>query len=175
MDIGATLCRPRAPDCAACPLSPDCVAFRSGAPETFPRRTAAKARPRRTGAVFFAHREDGAFLARRRPPRGLLASTVELPGTPWTVEGPGAVWAEGRRSPRHGAACPARSDQVFTHFALSLAVYAARYEGNAPDRHFWVMRQAVGDAGFSNVMRKAVDHAVEALEQGFGIKIDPSS
>ncbi len=172
MDIGATLCRPRAPDCAACPLSPDCVAFRSGAPETFPRKTAAKARPRRTGAVFFAQREDGAFLARRRPPRGLLASTVELPGTPWTVEGPGAVWADGAPIAAPWRRLPGAVSQVFTHFALSLVVYAARYEGNAPDRHFWVMRQAVGDAGFSNVMRKAVDHAVEA---GLFIKSDPSS
>ena len=172
MDIGATICRPRAPDCATCPLSPDCLAFRSGAPETFPRKTAAKARPRRTGAVFFAHREDGAFLARRRPPRGLLASTVELPGTPWTVEGPGAVWAEGAPVAAPWRRLPGAVDQVFTHFALSLAVYAARYEGNAPDRHFWVLRQAVGDAGFSNVMRKAVDHAVEA---GLFIKSDPSS
>ena len=88
MDIGATLCRPRNPDCGSCPLAEDCAAFRAGAPEAYPRRARAKARPRRQGAVFFARRSDGAFLARRRPPHGLLASTVELPGTPWTSEGP---------------------------------------------------------------------------------------
>ncbi len=172
MDIGATLCRPRAPDCAACPLSPDCAAFRSGAPETFPRRPAAKAKPRRTGAVFFAHRADGAFLARRRPPRGLLSSTVELPGTPWTAEGPGAIWADGAPVAAPWRRVPGAVDQVFTHFALSLAVYAAPYQGDAPDRHFWVMREAVGAAGFSNVMRKAVSHAVEA---GHGAQSEASS
>ena len=30
MDLGATICRPQKPDCAACPLSDDCRAFASG-------------------------------------------------------------------------------------------------------------------------------------------------
>ncbi len=44
---------------------------------------------------------------------------------------------------------------------MSLVVYAGAYEGGAPDCHFWLMRDAVGEAGFSNVMRKAVAHAFE--------------
>src|SRR5262249_36921836 len=93
MDIGATLCRPRNPACGPCPLAQDCAAFRAGAPEAYPGRADAKTRPQRQGAVFFARRSDGAFLARRRPPRGLLASTVELPGTSWTNNGPDGALA----------------------------------------------------------------------------------
>jgi len=160
MDIGATVCRPQKPDCGSCPLKPDCAAFRSGAPEAFPRKAAARPRPRRAGAVFFAHRGDGAFLARRRPPKGLLASTVELPGTAWTGDGPGAAFADAAPVAARWRRLPGAVEQVFTHFSLSLSVYAAPYEGGAPDRHFWVMREAVGEAGFSNVMRKAVAHAI---------------
>ena len=61
---------------------------------------------------------------------------------------------------------PGAVEQVFTHFALSLAVYAAAYEGGAPEGHFWVAREAVGEAGFSNVMRKAVAHAIGAAPGG---------
>ncbi len=82
------------------------------------------------------------------------------------------MWADGAPIAAPWRRLPGAVDQVFTHFALSLAVYAARYEGNAPDRHFWVMRESVGDAGFSNVMRKAVAHAVEA---GLSMKNDASS
>jgi A/G-specific adenine glycosylase len=160
MDVGATVCRPRAPDCPSCPLAEDCAAFRTGEPAAYPRRPQAKVKPRREGTVFFARRADGAFLARRRPARGLLASTVELPGTPWTAEGPrgeparlGPVIASWRRLP--GAV-----EQVFTHFALTLTVYAAAFEGGAPDGHFWVAPEAVGAAGFSSAMRKAVEHAL---------------
>jgi A/G-specific adenine glycosylase len=160
MDIGATICRPRNPDCGACPLAQDCAARRTGAPEAYPRRAAAKIKPHREGAVFFARRSDNSFLARRRPPRGLLASTVELPGTPWTVDRPdygvttaAPVVASWRR-------LPGKVKQAFTHFALELTVYAAEFDGGAPDRHFWVKREAVRETGFSNVMRKAVEHAL---------------
>ena len=173
MDVGATICRPRAPDCKTCPLSLDCAAFRSGAPETFPRRAAVRPKPRRAGAVFFAHRADGAFLARRRSPRGLLASTVELPGAPWTEEPPGANWAEAAPVEARWRRLPGSVEQVFTHFALSLAVYAAPYEGGAPDGCFWVGREGIEAAGFSNVMRKAVAHAIETTGSGRSAVIKP--
>ena len=159
MDIGATICRPRNPDCAHCPLVHDCAAFRTAAPEAYPRRARAKVKPCLEGAVFFARRSDGAFLARRRPPRGLLASTVELPGTPWTSEGPRDGCHSAAPVPARWRRLPGTVGQVFTHFALKLTVYAAAFEGGAPDGYFWVAHNAVGEAGLSNMMRKAVDHA----------------
>jgi len=39
MDLGATLCTLRQPDCAACPLARDCVARRLGEPQRFPVKT----------------------------------------------------------------------------------------------------------------------------------------
>jgi A/G-specific adenine glycosylase len=38
MELGALVCLPRAPRCAACPLSGACRARASGAPESFPAR-----------------------------------------------------------------------------------------------------------------------------------------
>ncbi len=160
MDIGAILCRPRNPDCGACPLAPDCAAFRTGTPEAYPRRTEAKARPSRQGAVFFARRSDGAFLARRRPPHGLLASTIELPGTPWTGKGADSGLAGAAPVAARWRRLPGEVEQVFTHFALRLTVYAAEFEGGAPADCFWVKPDAVGAAGFSSMMRKAVEHAL---------------
>ena len=161
MDVGAMICRPRNPLCSACPLSGDCAALRSGAPEAFPRRLAAKPKPLRAGAVFFAHRADGAFLARRRPPRGLLASTVELPGTAWTFEGAEKGWRGDVPVAARWRRLAGAVEQVFTHFALRLTVYVAAFEGAAPEGHFWVALDAVRDAGLSNVMRKAIVHAIE--------------
>ena len=109
MDIGAMLCRPRNPACGSCPLAPDCAAFLAGTPEAYPRRTEAKPRPRRQGAVFFVRRPDGAFLARRRPAHGLLASTIELPGTPWTSWRPGWRACQNRSGRRALAAAAGRS------------------------------------------------------------------
>jgi A/G-specific adenine glycosylase len=160
MDIGATLCRPRNPDCASCPLAKDCAAFRAGVPEAYPRRIEKKAKPRRQGAVFFARRPDGAFLARRRPPHGLLASTLELPGTPWTNHGLGDGVATVAPIAADWRRLPGEVEQIFTHFALRLTVYAAQFDGGAPVGCFWVAPDAVAGAGFSSMMRKAVEHAL---------------
>ena len=115
MDIGATICRPRNPDCPSCPLAQDCAAFANRGPPR-PTRVAARQRPSLAaqGAVFFARRSDGAFLARRRPPHGLLASTVELPGTPWTGEGPDEEFVR-RRSGRRALAAAARDGRAGLH------------------------------------------------------------
>ena len=163
MDIGATICRPRNPDCGLCPLARDCVAFRAGAPEAYPRRAGAKVRPRRQGAVFFARRSDGAFLARRRPAHGLLASTIELPGTAWTNKGPNGELAGAAPVAARWRRLPGQVEQAFTHFALRLIVYAAEFDGGAPVGCFWVAPETVVAAGFSSMMRKAVEHA---LNQG---------
>jgi A/G-specific adenine glycosylase len=162
MDIGATVCRPRNPVCGSCPLAQDCTAFRSGIPEAYPRRAEAKARPRRQGAVFFARRSDGAFLARRRPPHGLLASTIELPGTPWTSKRADGGLADATPVAARWRRLPGEVEQVFTHFALRLTIYAAEFDGGAPAGCFWVAPDAVGTAGFSAMMRKAVEHAIHS-------------
>jgi A/G-specific adenine glycosylase len=110
--------------------------------------------------VFFARRFDGAFLARRRPPHGLLASTMELPGTPWTNKGQAAELCEAAPFAAPWRRLPGEVQQVFTHFALTLTVYAAEFDGGAPSGCFWVTPDTVRSAGFSSMMRKAVDHAL---------------
>jgi A/G-specific adenine glycosylase len=175
MDIGATICRPRNPDCPSCPLAADCAAFRAGSPEAYPPRAAAGVKPRREGAVFFARRSDGAFLARRRPAHGLLASTVELPGTLWTSESPDGELASLGPVAARWRPLPGTVKQAFTHFALTLKVYVGEFEGGAPDGHFWLASDAVGEAGFSSAMRKAVEHALRHVGlESYG-RVKPST
>ena len=97
--------------------------------------------------MFFARRPDGAFLARRRPPHGLLASTVELPGTPWTSKGPDGALAGVAPVVARWRRLPGEVEQVFTHFALRLTVYAAEFDGEAPAGCFWVAPDAVRRGG----------------------------
>jgi len=78
-DLGQIVCRPRNPDCPACPLRARCRARREGSAAEFPVRAAkAPLRPffRCAAAVFS---EDGRLLLRRRA-RGWLSGMWELPG-----------------------------------------------------------------------------------------------
>lgn len=127
MDLGATICTPKAPKCDACPWREQCAAFAAGAPETYPRRAAKAERPRRYGAAFRIER-DGQLWLVRRPDKGLLGGMAALPTTEW----------RSRKWPRAEALAHAPADahwkksgqveHVFTHFALTLDVYAASAE-----------------------------------------------
>ncbi len=156
MDIGATICRPRSPACATCPLHEGCVAAASGDPEAFPARAQKKPRPQKVGAAFFAARPNGAFLARRRPPRGLLGATMELPGGEWRAGDLADVGAQDAPFAAAWTRLPGRVEHVFTHFTLRLALFCAEAPGAAPESMVYVAPDEIESAGFSGLMRKAI-------------------
>ena len=129
MDLGATVCTARSPQCLLCPWSAGCAAHRRGLAADLPRRAPKKAKPLRRGIVWWIERPDGRVMLRRRPENGLLGGMMEFPGTDWTEAAPQggppvAVTVE-RDAGTVG--------HVFTHFRLELAVRTARTEDGAGD------------------------------------------
>jgi A/G-specific adenine glycosylase len=124
MDLGATICRPRAPDCPACPLRADCRGLAAGLAQSLPRRTAKAASPHRHGVVFAIIRGSQVGLV-RRPPRGLLGGMLGLPTTPWRA----APWSRAEamgHAPGPGSwRSVGEVSHAFTHFSLDLQVMAA--------------------------------------------------
>ena len=143
MDLGATICRPKAPACPACPLQPDCKAAALGTPEAFPAKAARKAKPHKYGVAWW-HRQGDAIRLVRRPPTGLLGGMAALPGTEWTTERPSA---NPLTIVRH----------EFTHFTLDLLVVPA-----AHDEGWWQPLATLAEAGLPTVFRKAVEAALAA-------------
>jgi A/G-specific adenine glycosylase len=112
MDLGATVCIPRAPRCGACPIADACAAQAAGIAADLPARAAKVARPQRQGRADWIERDGHVWLV-RRPAKGLLGGMRALPGGEWTVAP--------NNDPHKGAdAVVAHS---FTHFDLSLAVH----------------------------------------------------
>ena len=167
MDIGATICRPRNPDCGRCPLQAGCAAARTDSPEDFPPRPAKKPRPVRVGAAFFARAPDGSFLARRRPPKGLLGATMELPGGDWAVGAVEEVGPESAPFPARWRRLPGHLEHVFTHFTLRLALFGARVkDGEPPPGLTWIAPAALASSGFSGLMKKAAESAEVLMQEG---------
>ncbi len=161
MDLGATICTPRSPACASCPLRPRCAAAACGDPLDFPVKAPKRARSVWHGVAFVPVRPDGAILLRRRPARGLLGGMAEVFGSTWgpTVAAPldhapfAASWTE-VGSIAHG----------FTHAELTIDVYGARVaEGvETPGGAWWALPE---DAGLPTVMKKVVTRAL-AMQGG---------
>ncbi len=140
MDLGATICRPKNPDCNACPLSPRCQAFALGTCEAFPVKAAKKIRPIRYGTAQWIERGGAVWLV-RRPAEGLLGGMPALPGSNWGD------------APRTSPAL-AEVRHVFTHFELRLAVVAGR---PADGEGWWQPIATLDDAGLPTLYRRAVD------------------
>lgn len=78
MDLGATVCLARQPQCARCPLQPRCVAASEGRPQHYPVKTRRLRRSRRADALLWLTHRD-AVLLQQRPPRGVWAGLWSLP------------------------------------------------------------------------------------------------
>lgn len=79
MELGATVCTPKAPHCLTCPVMERCGARLAGAELALPVKTKAKPpRPEARAAALIAD-AAGRLLIRRRPDAGLLARMWELP------------------------------------------------------------------------------------------------
>ncbi len=79
MELGATVCTPKGPACAACPLEDVCRAHAAGLEGRLP--TVPRPKPPRSVPVAFALMEShGRVLLTRRPEDGLLGGLWSLPG-----------------------------------------------------------------------------------------------
>ncbi len=157
MDLGATLCTPRAPRCTDCPLRASCAARAQGIAADLPRRARKPARPTRRAVAWVCRDAAGALLLRRRAESGLLGGMWEVPSSDWLEDGSfdaapplAADWC----------AAPAPVVHVFSHFRLELAVFgatirtkdAARFAGAVK----WVAPRDLPAHGLPSVMKKVI-------------------
>ena len=132
MELGALVCRPRAPACAACPLASVCVAHREGRTAELPVRTRARPGPRyQVAAVRLT--AGGAVLLVQRPVDGLLGDLWELPRARRAGREALAVTAVRAASEAIGDAAPqagalrkvGRFTHAFSHFSETVNLFAA--------------------------------------------------
>lgn len=154
MDLGATVCKPKNPNCAACPWGGACQAQAQGTPTAFPQKAPKKEKPTRRGWAFWIERDDGHVLLERRPDKGLLGGMMGFPTTPWQEEALDLEQAV-KRMPVTGP-WTALDDIVrhtFTHFHLELRVLKTRQEEGQADGE-WCPREDLDAQALPSVMKK---------------------
>jgi len=159
MDLGATICTPRKPACAECPLAGFCAAHAEGIAAELPRKQAKPAKPLRRGIAYVCLRTDGAALLETRPARGLLGGMTGWPGTEWSEAAPAPA------PPLPGAwqPCDGVVRHVFTHFHLELEVML-RIAGPEESPLCGTFAPDFDPARLPTVMRKCWALAAPALE-----------
>jgi len=164
MELGATVCSPRAPLCGECPLSELCLALERDTvlerPMPRPRRTV----PLKTWAVALCERQ-GRILIVRRIPSGLLGGLWELPGC--EVSDDAVAYAEplaaslqtalGVRLSQATEVAQVR--HAYTHFRIAVHVLRVELEGEPTvshpwDRQHWLVADEMSRYAFTGVTNK---------------------
>ncbi len=150
MDLGASVCSSRDPQCLLCPLSGACMGRAAGDPARLPVKPPRKVKPERKGAAYWIEREGKVWLVRRRR-AGMLGGMRALPDDGWSAQADGSG-----NPPLEGEWHPAGMVRhVFTHASLELSVY--RHEGGIDpkgDGEWWPI-MGIEDAGLPTLFAKA--------------------
>ncbi|MEA2866561.1 MAG: A/G-specific adenine glycosylase [Bradyrhizobium sp.] len=164
MDLGSSICTPKKPACALCPLNEDCVSRARGDQETYPRKAPKKTGELRRGAAFVVTRGDE-LLVRTRPEKGLLGSMTEVPTSHWLASQDDKTALQQAPTLKGIARWHRKAGvvtHVFTHFPLQLVVYTANVPARtrAPEGMRWVPISTLKDEALPNVMRKVIAHGL---------------
>jgi A/G-specific adenine glycosylase len=165
MDLGATVCTPKSPQCAACPWAMACAAMASDTQTRYPLKEKKKPKPVRRGVCFHVV-QDGAIWLRRRPETGLLGAMMELPGTSWSEAGPDASVISQARPFVGEWRDAGQVRHVFTHFELHLTVMTATAPDSwQPSEGMLHPLSSLDEAGLPSVMMKAARLGLAAKDR----------
>jgi A/G-specific adenine glycosylase len=150
MDLGATVCTPRRPDCAQCPVTADCVARIEDRIASLPGSKPRRAKPRRDAVLLIIENERGEILLERRPPTGIWGGLWSLPEAGETLDRPDG---DPRRAPG-----PIRHQ--FTHFTLDIRFERLRVPQQSgigdDDNHLWCSPARALQLGLPQPVRRVV-------------------
>ncbi len=160
MDLGATLCTTRKPQCANCPVAGDCAAYAQNTVAQFPQPKPKKARPQRSVRVLLARNSTGELLLERRPPVGIwgglwcppLLDDVKLASGDWADA---LLASAGKPQPLPAV------HHAFTHFDLQLQPLCVQYDPPLqlaePDQRRWVTLDGLAALGLPAPIRKLLE------------------
>lgn len=170
MDLGATVCISRSPQCLLCPVQSLCAARASGQPEKFPVKTRKLKRSALGWSLLLAQRTDGAVWLEKRPVPGIWGGLYCLP----VFDSDDALLAALPASLHTTLEAQAHFVHVLTHKDLHLAPWVVRFEAEQPvpgtaafdgKGGAWFSVQAQAKLGVPAPIRKLLDAASSTLTE----------
>ena len=119
MDLGATLCRGKQPDCPDCPVREDCEALKANNVANYPGKKPNADVKTRTVYMLIIQKRDGSVLLRRRPSEGIWGGLWCLP------DADDAVKLKARYGIAHATELPG-FDHRLTHRLLKIRPLMAK-------------------------------------------------
>jgi A/G-specific adenine glycosylase len=172
MELGATVCKPKAPRCTVCPVRRYCRAYREHRVDQLPVTSKKPAIPHHQIAIGVVHR-DGRVLIALRPAEGLLGNLWEFPGGKRKPSETLKRCCQRELEEETGLAVNvgkrfAVVQHAYSHFRITLHAYhCTSLSGEAAPKTSqeirWVSLDELDDYAFP----KANKRIIEALRQAF--------
>jgi A/G-specific adenine glycosylase len=169
MDLGATLCLPRAPRCADCPVARDCRARRDDQIDAIPRKRRRTDSPTRTVHWLLISDGAGRVLLERRPPSGIWGGLWAPPAFDDRASLKTAAAAAGANLLHDEAAFT----HVFTHFRL--VVHPVRAWVDRPcaaldSTQRWLTPEEALGLGLPSPVRKLLRSAAASKDDALSLR-----
>jgi A/G-specific adenine glycosylase len=182
MELGATVCTPRAPSCSNCVLAPSCLARFHDVAGSLPRKRRRKPTPHYDVAVAIVSDGNGGVLVRRRPTETMLGGLWELPGGKRLEDESmeeacqrGAAKKTGFQlsvgEPLHALR------HAYSHFKITLRAFEASVTSPLNDHWTgaevrWASVDELADLPFSRASRRMLDYLVDSGHIGGHVQED---
>jgi A/G-specific adenine glycosylase len=171
MELGALICKPRNPLCAACPLSRHCRAYQTRQVVDFPKREKSKALRQYHIAVGIVFKNDRVLITRRKA-EGLLGGLWEFPGGKIRdgESAPAACIREIKEEVNLSVLIDRHLAQIkhaYTHFKIVMEVFCCRYHSGKVKLKGPVAFRWIGFDEFENYPFPGANHKfIPLLKQG---------
>ena len=141
MDLGATICTPKNPQCLLCPWQNDCLSYGREDLETIPRRQKLP-KKEKNGYVYLITNKQHEVYIRLRSEKGLLSGLYEFP---W---GEDELFPQAMKTGKHVV-------HIFTHFKLTLNICTITLDHISGDG-FFIPINKLSDYPMSTLMKKVM-------------------
>lgn len=148
LDLGATLCTARQPDCDSCPLQSGCQAYALQQVEQFPMPKPKKAKPSRQGHFLWVQ-QQGQLLLEQRPDKGIWSSLLTLPEV--EPEHPLLQQAKPIGSFRH----------QFSHYQLDATIWQPQLQVQETAQHGWYASRQLANIALPAPIRKWIEQQLK--------------
>lgn len=147
MDLGATICTPKSPQCPVCPIREWCRAYSEGQADLYPMRKKKTPIPQKHAYAFlYMDYANKRVLIERRGEKGMLGGMTGFPTSEWIFTDTALPATQGQILQNM------QIKHVFTHFALTLTPVIRTING---DEHGeWVGFDEVENAGLPTLFAK---------------------
>ena len=162
MDLGATICKPKKPDCLQCVISKHCIAYNSHKTLSIPLPKKRLKKKKLKCVTYLAIKDNKSVLLIQRKDKNILKDQWELPSTEWNKEETYEInlnspikntkWKKSEISFSHS----------FTHIDLFNSIYLSKLNGNSSklkktSKSRWINLQNLSSYPLTTMSKKTLE------------------